>query len=107
MESRPTLRMPVAACAILALACGMSLHAQEIEPRAFSPTPVGLHFLTATLSRSSGGVAVDPTLPIDNVDATINTANVGYQGTFALLGRTASAGATLPYAWGDVSGDVF
>jgi len=105
VSSTKTLTI-LAASAVLALA-SWAVRAQEIEPRAYSPSPVGLNFLTLSMTRSSGGVAVDPTLPIDDVDATINTANVGYQRTFALLGRTASAGLTLPYAWGEVSGDVF
>jgi hypothetical protein len=81
--------------------------AQEMEPRAYSPAPVGLNFLTAGVSQSSGGVAVDPTLPLDDVETKFQTATVGYQRTFALLGRTASAGVILPYGWGDASGDVF
>jgi hypothetical protein len=106
MWTHPFVRLFAATTAALSFA-SWSVRAQEIEPHAYSPAPVGLNFLMLTLTRSSGGVAVDPTLPIGNVDATINSANVSYQRTFALLGRTASAGVVLPYAWGEVSGDVF
>lgn len=100
------LRLTAFSAAALAFA-PWNARAQEIEPRAYSPVPVGVSFLALTMSRSSGGVAVDPTLPLDNVEAAINSVLVGYQRTFALLGRTAGAGFVLPYAWGDVSGDVF
>jgi len=38
---------------------------------------------------------------------TINSATVGYMRTFALFGRAASAAVARPYAWADVTGDVF
>jgi len=99
-------RLYLVGCTALAIAPS-TVRAQEMEPRAYSPAPVGLNFLTAGVSQSSGGVAVDPTLPLDNVEAQFQTATIGYQRTFALFGRTASAGMILPYGWGDASGDVF
>jgi hypothetical protein len=81
--------------------------AQEMEPRAYVPAPTGLNFAQVTLARSTGGIAVDPSLPLDNVDARINVATLGYLRTFALFGQTASIGGGVPYAWGEVSGDVF
>jgi hypothetical protein len=103
---RKAQRLRVVACAALAFAPRLA-DAQELEPRAYSPAPVGINFLTLGLSQSSGGVAVDPTLPLENVETKFQTATVGYQRSFALAGRTASAGFILPYAWGDASGDVF
>lgn len=81
--------------------------AQEMEPRAYAPSPAGMNFATASITQSSGGVAVDPTLPLENVDATINALSVGYLHTFGLRGHLASVGLVVPYAWGTVSGDVF
>jgi hypothetical protein len=81
--------------------------AQEMEPRAYSPSPVGMNFVGVSWQNSSGGVTTDPTLPITNVDADIDNAIVGYARTFALAGRAASIGAVLPYSWADVSGEVF
>lgn len=93
--------------AIAALAAvNCKVQAQEIEPRSYSPAPVGQNFLNLSMAQSSGGISVDPTLPVDDVEATINSATTGYMRTFALLGRTASAGIAVPYAWGDVSGNV-
>src|SRR3954471_2835183 len=80
---------------------------QELEPRAYSPSPSGMNFLGLTYLRSTGGVGVDPSLPLDNASAEINIASLGYARTFGLLGRSASVGLVLPYSRADVSGDVF
>jgi hypothetical protein len=81
--------------------------AQELEPRAYSPSPVGTNFAVAGYSRLEGEVLTDPALPIKNVQAKIDLYVLGYVRTFDLLGRTASFGLVVPYARGDVSGDVF
>jgi len=81
--------------------------AQEMEPRAYSPSPVGMNFAGVAYTYSSGGVGTDATVPLDNVDVILRAAILSYVRTFDLLGRTASAGASLPYAWGEASGDVF
>lgn len=78
-----------------------------MEPRSYVPSPTGLNFLTATVGQSSGGISVDPSLPLDDVEATLNTAALGYLRTFGLFGRTANLGVAVPYTWGDVSGEVF
>lgn len=108
--SAGTPRSPVPGAFLLAVATLFGAldpaRAQEIEPRAYSPAPVGMHFAAASWLHSSGGVAVDPTLPLDNVDATVDVALAGYSGTFDLAGRTASLAVALPYARADVAGDI-
>lgn len=81
--------------------------AQEMEPRSYVPSPTGLNFATATVGQSSGGIAVDASLPLDDVEATLNSATLGYLRTFGLFGRTANLGVAVPYVWGDISGEVF
>jgi hypothetical protein len=80
---------------------------QEMEPRSYSPSPVGMNFAGVSYVHSSGGVAVDPTLPIENIDADLESAVLGASRTVPLAGRTASVALVLPYVWGHVSGDVF
>lgn len=81
-------------------------HAQQLEPRAYSPAPVGLNFAVLSYLFSSGGVVTDPSLPVSDVDAKINGAALLYNRTFGLVGRSASAALLVPYAWGKVSGNV-
>jgi len=82
------------------------LRAQELEPRAYSPSPVGTHFLLVAGAESTGGVSVDPSLPIENVEATVDALAAAYGQTFGLLGRSASAALLLTYVDGEFSGDV-
>jgi hypothetical protein len=66
-----------------------------------------VNFLGLNYRRSTGGVGVDPSLPLENVSAEVDTVSLGYAHTFGLLGRSASISFVLPYSHADVSGDVF
>lgn len=79
---------------------------QELEPRAFSPSPVGTTFVLSALGTSEGGVLFDPALNIENVQADLWIATLGVGHTFPLAGRQARALAVLPVAWGSVTGAV-
>jgi Putative MetA-pathway of phenol degradation len=80
--------------------------AQELEPRAFSPNPTGLNYLVVSYSRSDGGVLFDPSIPITNVEAALNSAALGYGHTFGLFGRSATAQVVMPYVSGTITGQV-
>jgi hypothetical protein len=80
--------------------------AQDLEPRAYSASPVGANFVVAGFGRSSGSVIFDPSLPITDVTAHINGFTVGLGRTLGIWGRQALVTAALPYAWGDVEGNV-
>ena len=108
VRARP-LQKKVYVLALLGLAvwAGASpAAAQELEPRAYSPSPVGVFFFGLGLSRSSGGVALDPSLPITDAHATVYSSAVGLGYTFAIAGRQALASVALPYAWGTATGKI-
>ena len=107
MRTHPSISTRRAFLVVILAAAACPVRAQEMEPRAYVPAPVGLNFASATISQSTGGIAVDPSVPLDDVEATINAVTLGYLRTFGMLGRTASVGVGVPYAWGDVSGEVF
>jgi Putative MetA-pathway of phenol degradation len=90
----------------LTLLFGVAAAAQELEPRAYSPSPVGTSFVAVGFSRSSGDISFDPTIPITNAQATLYAPAIGVGQTFGLFGRQALVVAGLPYAWGNASGDV-
>lgn len=81
--------------------------AQELEPRAYSPAPVGTNFIGLAYSRLSGQVLVDPSLPITDVQTQINSVSLGYVHVFGFAGRAVSFGLLAPFVSGDVSGKVF
>jgi hypothetical protein len=99
---------PVWAAVLLACAtvAAGKAEAQEIEPRAFSPSPVGVTFFLAAAGRSTGGVLTDPSLPVDDVEAEIDVGALGFGHSFGLFGRTASAAIVLPYVSGDFTGTL-
>ena len=80
--------------------------AQEIEPRAFVPSPAGVTFVAVALARSTGGVLTDPSLPVDDVNAEINASAIGVGHTFGLAGRLASAAVVLPRIAGYFTGTL-
>jgi hypothetical protein len=80
--------------------------AQELEPRSYSASPIGTNFIGVAYSRLSGDVLTDPSLPIANAQARINTYALTYVRTFGIAGHAASMGIALPYAEGDMSGSV-
>lgn len=80
--------------------------AQDLEPRAYSASPVGTTFLVSAVGRSTGGVLTDPSLPVLNVEAKLTTWSAGLGHTFGVAGRQALVVVVIPYAWGRISGDV-
>jgi len=100
-------RCAMAGVALLLLtARAATLSAQQLEPRAYSPSPVGTSFLGLGYATSHGGVLLDPSLPAENVRARLNIVAPYYGHTFGLFGRLASVTVVTPYAWGNMSGDV-
>ena len=103
--------MPSAAwtAAIIVVAIGTSARqaaAQDLEPRAYSASPVGATFLLIGVSRSSGSVFTDPSLPFEDVHAKIGAAIVGGGHTFGLFTRTALITGAVPYARGTATGRI-
>jgi hypothetical protein len=80
--------------------------AQDLEPRAYAASPVGLRFIGLAAGRSTGDVVVDPSLPIEDVEAAVNSIGLAAGTTFDLAGRTALIVAAFPYAHADVTGRV-
>lgn len=83
---------------------GSNLSAQELEPRAYAPAPIGLNFLVTAYSYSSGNVLLDPSLPVEDVTAHVSIMLLSYVRTLAVGGRQASVAISAPYAWGSIEG---
>lgn len=96
----------LARCAIAALTIvveTLPAMSQELEPRSYSPSPIGTNFFLSAISNSTGQVSLDPSLPLSDVRASVSTAAVGFQHTFAFAGRTASWGIKVPYLGANIS----
>ena len=79
------------AAALCPLALSATSTAQELEPKAYSASPVGAAFLVAGLTRSSGAVVVDTSLPLSDVEAKINAGLIAAGYTFGFVGSWRSS----------------
>jgi hypothetical protein len=77
---------------------------QELEPGAYWPIATGVKIVTAVNTFNWGDVAFDPSAPIDEASASIDTTAFAFTGSFSLAGRSANAGVVLPVVGGHVEG---
>ena len=80
---------------------------QEMEPRAYSPAPVGSQFVVLTYGYQSGDVLLDTSLPLKDVSVKLNATSFGYGRTLNLAGRQTNVAVLVPYIWGTAKGTVF
>jgi len=80
--------------------------AQDLEPRAYAASPIGTTFLVVAGARSTGSVLIDPSLPIEDAEATVGAVAIGGGTTLNLFGRTALIIGVLPIARAHATGRV-
>jgi hypothetical protein len=80
--------------------------AQDLQPRAFSPAPVGLNTVLVGYALSSGNVFFDQALLIEDATGDVHAITTSYVRTFGVLGKLAKITAVVPYAFGDWQGKV-
>jgi hypothetical protein len=83
---------------VLAVFAATGMHAQDLEPRLYANTPVGLNFLIAGYSYSQGNVLADPSVPLTNGEVTIHSPVLAYSRSLDLWGLSGKVDAVLPYA---------
>jgi Putative MetA-pathway of phenol degradation len=102
------IRLPAtvgcAAAALALLLLAVSASAQELEPGAYWPLPRGLNIATVIDSFNFGDVSFEPSAPIDEASARINTTAFAFTRAFKLAGRSANAGVVVPVIGGHVEG---
>lgn len=92
--------------AVVGFAVPRAAVAQEIEPRAYSASPVGTNFAVLGYGGTSGDVVFDSSAPFTDVEAEVDTLSVAFGRVFALGDRQASLTVAVPYQWGEASGSV-
>jgi hypothetical protein len=90
--------------ALVAVLWPALVFAQSLEPRAYANAPVGLNFLVAGYTYSTGGVSFDPSVPLENGQARVHAVPVAYVRSLDVLGHAGSIGFVLPLA--HVSGNA-
>ena len=91
-------RLIAALRAAALVAAASSAHAQDLEPRAYSNTPVGLNFLIAGYAYSQGGLSTDPALPIQDAELRIHGAVLAYARSLDVWGNAGKFDVIVPYA---------
>lgn len=93
------VRMPALALLLGAVLCAASACAQNLEPRAYANTPIGMNFAILAYGWSRGDVGTDAALPLENARVRINATALAYARSFDFFGMSAKVDAELPFAW--------
>ncbi len=88
----------------LFLFSALPLAAQELEPGAYSISPVGVNIVVASYNFSEGDVTFDPALPVEDAVATIHTTIFSYVRSVNVLGRSGNTAIVAPYSVGHLEG---
>ena len=99
-----SLVAPRVGLGLLCLIVTARVSAQDLDPRAYANVPVDATFLISGFALLHGGVVSDPTLPITDIQATVETPSLGIARSFNMFGRTAQGFGVLPYSFAQVSG---
>jgi hypothetical protein len=83
-----------------------TVRAQELEPRAYANTPVGMKFLVTGYGYNEGDMLFDPTVPIEGAHASMDIGLLAYAQAFSVGGNSAKWGVAVPFAAMDASGYV-
>ena len=99
-------RLSVVLLTIALVALGRGADAQNLEPRSYINTPVGLNFLLAGYGYAVGGVATDPALPLQNAHLHVHSTLLAYARALDVWGMSGKFDVVLPYAWLSGSAEV-
>lgn len=80
--------------------------AQELAPRAYVWIPKNTTTVVTGFTFSEGDIVTDATLPVDNINASVQSLILGVAHTFSLKGLTSQVTVVAPYTWAKVSGDL-
>jgi len=79
---------------------------QDVQPRVYTPAPVGVNLVTVAYSYSSGLVLFDKTIPIENANGDIHGVNLAYSRSIGVFGMAGRADILAPFVNGDWEGDL-
>ena len=105
MTNAMARRTRLSRCLIVLLLLGAATPgaAQNLDPRSFVNTPVGINFVTAAYGYSTGNVLFDAAIALDNADLTVQGPNGGYARALDLWGLSGKVDGALGWACADGS----
>jgi hypothetical protein len=90
--------------ALFGIALSAPARAQELEPGAYTVSPVGINVFNLGYVFNDGDVTFDPSLPIEDGSATIHTTILSYGRSVDLAGRAATLLVAVPIISGHLEG---
>jgi hypothetical protein len=103
IRRRPVWVVAALVLVVLALASPIAT-AQELEPRSYVNTPVGLNFLIAGYGYTKGSVVFNPTTKLTDAEIETHAAILGYARALDLWGLSGKFAMIVPFA--DASGSA-
>ena len=88
-------------------AVAATLQAQDLEPRAYSNSPIGLNFVIAGYAYAKGDVLTDPSLPLENVSNESHVGVFGFATTFRAFSQSGKFDFVVPLASLEAKGVAF
>jgi hypothetical protein len=85
--------------AVLLLLSGVS-KAQELDVRAYAHVPVDVNLFLLGYGHSTGNILVDPSLPVEGLEANVHLILAKYTRTFDFFGASAGVQAAIPFSFG-------
>jgi hypothetical protein len=79
------------------------LHAQDLDPRAYSHVPINGTVLVTGFAYSTGGIVTDPSIALEDLKATLKIPSLAALRTFGFFGMTSQVMVAVPYAFGQAS----
>src|SRR5689334_9276545 len=80
--------------------------AQELNPGAYTVSPVGASFVGTTIQFSSGDVTFDPSIPIQEAHSRLSTIALSYGRALDVVGRSGTLLVVVPIVGGRQHGIV-
>lgn len=71
---------------------------QDLEPRTYANTPVGLNFAILGYGHTEGGVGIDPALLVQDLKIEVHSGVLAYARSLDVYGKSAKFDVVLPYA---------
>ena len=90
----------------LGAALPAAVEAQDVQPRVYTPAPVGVNAITLNYAFSTGGLLFDKTVPVENVVGDVHSISPAYSRTLGVFGLSARADIVVPFVVGEWTGDV-
>ncbi|MBK7033785.1 MAG: transporter [Ignavibacteria bacterium] len=101
------MNMRIGICSVIViLLAAIASRSQDLDPRAYVWVPVDGTLIVAGGGYSAGSVLTDPTLPLEDLEATVVSGSLGVGRTFSLFGVTAQALLVGSYASVNASATV-